>query len=128
MRRLGDCTWSRIRGYGFLFPVAGRKRRQEWHRDIQTLAQIEGGVVNRQVLSGGPQVQSIARAAAFEAVEGVGVGVDAEATGGAARGAVQGTGAALLSGMVGTWHEAEQSQDLGDGDGGPHRLEVEGGT
>ena len=43
-------------------------------------------------------------------------------------GAVQRTGAALLAGVVGAWREAEQGQHLGDGDGGPHGGEVDGGA
>ena len=60
------------------------------------MAEVEGGVVDRQAIGGGPQVQRVSGAVAPEAVESMGVGVDAEATGGAGRAARQGTGTALL--------------------------------
>ena len=41
---------------------------------------------------------------------------------------MQGAGAALLTGVIGVWHEAEQHEHLGDRDGSPHGGEVEGGT
>ena len=92
------------------------------------MAQVEGGVVDRQAVGDRPQVQSVARAVALEAMERMSAGVDAEATGGAMRRAVQGAGAALLAGVIAAWREAEQGQHLGDGDGGPHRDEVDGRT
>lgn len=58
----------------------------------------------------------------------MGVGIDAEAIGGAACGAVQRARAALLAGVVGERGEAEQGQDMGDGDGGAHGGEVDGGA
>ena len=58
----------------------------------------------------------------------MGVGVDAEAIGGAGRGAMQGAGAALLTGVIGVWHEAEQHEHLGDRDGVPQCREVESGA
>ena len=81
------------------------------------MAQINGGVIDGQAIGDGPQIQSVARAAALEAMEGVGVGVNAEATRRAVGRSVQRTGAALLTVIVGAWHEAEQGEDLGDGDG-----------
>ncbi len=41
---------------------------------------------------------------------------------------MQGTGAALLAGVVGARHEAEQGEHLGDRDGGPDGDEVDGRT
>src|SRR5712692_1218009 len=96
--------------------------------DMQPLAQVDGGVVDRQAVGGGPEVQGVSSAAALEAVKNVGVGVDAEAAGGAAGRTMQGAGAALLAGVVGAWGEAKQRQHLGDGNGGPNGVEVDGGA
>ncbi len=76
-------------------------------------------------VGGGPEVEGVAGSAALEAVEGVGVGVDAEAAGGAAVRAVQGAGAALLAGVIGAGREAEQREHLGDGEGGSDGGEVD---
>ena len=128
MKRSGDCTGASTSGYGFLFSVRGWRRRQDRQRDVQALAQVEGGVVDRQAVGGGPQLQGVAGAAALEAMERVRAGVDAEATSGAHGRAVQGTGTALLAGVVGAWHEAQQREHLGDRDGGADRGEIDGGT
>ena len=64
---------------------------------FKALAQVNGGVVDRQTVGSGPQVQRVAGAVALEAMERMGVGVDAKAACGAVGGAVQGTGAALLA-------------------------------
>ena len=76
----------------------------------------------------GPQVQGVAGAAALEAVEGVLFEVDGEAAAGAGRGAVQGTGAALLAAAAAAGLEAEQLQHGRHGDGGTHGGEVDGGA
>jgi hypothetical protein len=59
-------------------------------------------------------------------VESVSVQVDAEAAGRVGVGAVQRTGAALLASVAGLRHEAQQGEDLGDGDGRPQGREVKG--
>jgi len=92
------------------------------------LAQVHGGVVRRQPVGLGPEIEGVAGAAAFEAVEDtVGV-VDGEATAGAGSRAVQGTGTALLCAMGGVWAEAEQVQDVSHGDGGADGVEVDSGA
>ncbi len=90
------------------------------------MAKVDGGVVDRQPVGRGPQIQGVAGAVALEAMKRVRKGIDAEGAGGAAGGTVQRTGAALLAGMVGAWGEAEQRQHLGNGNGGPHGSEVDG--
>ena len=115
-------------GYGFLFSDAGCGRCQQGQRHVQTLAQVNGGVVARHAVGGGPEIQGVSGAAALEAVEGMGVGIDAEAACGAVGRTVQGAGAALLASVVGTRVEAEQRQHLGDGDGSAYGGEVDRGT
>src|ERR1700722_665781 len=90
------------------------------------MAKVQSGIVKRQAPGGGPEIQSVAVATTLEAVEGVGIDVDAEATGCATRRAVQRTGAALLAGVAGPRHETQQGEDLGDGDGRPQGREING--
>jgi hypothetical protein len=90
------------------------------------LAEVDGGGVDGQALGLGPEVEGVSGAAAFEAVEDIGLQVDGEATAGAGRGAVQGTRSAVL-GVGSAWFEAEQCEDGGDGDGGADGGEVDGG-
>jgi hypothetical protein len=95
-----------------------------WRTGIDTWrARIVGIAIGVGAVSGG-----VAGAVALEAMERVGVGVDAEAARGAGGRAVQRTGAALLAGVVGARHEAQERQHLGDRDGGPHGGEVDGGA
>ena len=92
------------------------------------MAQIDCGIINGQAVGDGPQVQGVAGAVALEAMERVGVGVNAETACGSLSRAVQGTGAALLAGVVRARHEAQEGEHLGDGEGGPHGGEVDGGA
>ena len=91
------------------------------------MTQVQRGIVGRQAIGRGPEVQGVAGFATLEAVEGVGLGVDTEALRGAHLRAMQWAGTALLAGVVGAWREAEQHQHLGDGDGGADGGEVDGG-
>ena len=58
----------------------------------------------------GPEIQGVAGLAALETVKGVVLQVGGEAATGARRGAMQGTGAALLAARRAPWAEAEQLQ------------------
>ena len=128
MTRSGDCTGVRSIGYGCLFSVADWGRGQQRQRNVQALAQVHGGIVRRQAIGRSPLVESVAAAAALEAVKRVGLGVDAEATCRAVLRAVQGAGTTLLALVVGARHKAQQGEHLDDGDGGTHGGEVEGGA
>ena len=74
----------------------------------------------------GPEVESVAGAAAFEALEYVAVQVDGEAAAGAVCGAVQGAWSALLGAATALSLPAEQVEDGGDGEGGADGGEVDG--
>src|SRR3984957_16076797 len=126
---LSDCTGRRTRSYGCLFSVGGGQWwRQRRDSNAEAMAKVQGGIIERQALCRGPKIQGVAVAATLEAVEGVGVHIDAEATGRAAGRAVQWTSTALLAGVAGTRYEAQQCEHLGDGDGRQQGREVNGGT
>jgi hypothetical protein len=116
-----------LRIYGFLLPVP-RGWRQDRQRDAETLAKVQGGVVGRLLGGPGPEVEGVARAAAFEAVENLLVQVGGEAPAGAGGGAVPGARAALLGAAAAGDLEAEQLQDGGHRDGGADDGEIDGRT
>jgi len=101
---------------------------QQRQRDVQAFAQVQGGVVWGEAVGVGPEVEGVAGAAAFEAVEDAVAVVDGEAAAGAGSGAVQGTGAALLGAVGGVRPEAKQREDVGHGDSGTDGVEVDGGA
>jgi len=74
------------------------------------LAQVHGGVIDALASGVSPEVEGIARTAAFEAVEGVLLEVGGEAAARAGRRAMQGARAALLRTVAGARLEAEQLQ------------------
>ena len=90
------------------------------------MAQVEGGVVSALACGVCPEVQGVAGLAALEALEGVLVQIGGEAAAGAGRGAMQGTGAALLAAFGGAWVEAEQLQYGGQSHDGTQGGEIDG--
>ena len=72
------CTCLRLSGYGFLFPVP-RFRSQERQRDVQPLTEFASRIVDRLPCGLCPEIQSVAGAFAFEALEDVLFEVSGEA-------------------------------------------------
>ena len=91
----------------FLFPVP-RRGWQGGQRDVQSFAQVDGGIVRGKLIGLRPQVEGVARAAALEAIEQILVEVGGEASACAGRRAVQRARAALLGAVGGVGLEAEQ--------------------
>jgi hypothetical protein len=118
------CTFRGKRSHGFLFPVP--VGCQDRHRNPESGTQIDGGIVWGLMCGRGPEVEGVAGASAFEAVEGILVEMSREAAAGAGGRAVQGTGSAFL-GAPAVERAAEELQDGGDGDGGLDGGEVDGG-
>jgi len=126
----GDVTlWTRCsemagKAYGFLFPVRGAADRRRGrgrgvlgrHRATELAAQIDGGGVDVLAAGAGPQVKGVAVGAALEAVEGVVGKVGGEGAAGGVLGAVDRARATLLGAPGGAGREAQQRQDVGEGD------------
>jgi len=91
------------------------------------LAEVDGGVVGRLSVGVGPEIEGVAGAAAFEAVEHVALQVSGETAAGAMSRAVQRTWPALLSAAFRIGLPAEQVENSGDGDGGADGSKVDGG-
>jgi hypothetical protein len=99
------------------YRLSGRwDARQEWQRDVQAIAQIDGGVIGQLIAGFGLQVDGVAAVAALETVEEVLVQAGGEAASGAVGRTVQGTGSSVL-GAAGLAGAAEQLQDGGDAHG-----------
>src|SRR4051794_30630401 len=110
-----------------IFSVALGRGWQRGQWDAQAIAKVDGGIVGREAVRLGPQVQGVAGAAALEAVELLLLEIDAEATAGGGSRAGQRTGPPLLGAAAAVGLEAEQVQDGGDGEGGADGGEVDGG-
>src|SRR5206468_7396558 len=105
-----------------------RPSGQERNRDAQTLAQVEGCIVDGLTVGQCPEIQSVPGASALEALEGVLLQVGGEAAGRPRGGAVERAGAALLGALCAAWLEAEQAENGSHGDGGADGVEVDSGA
>jgi len=82
--------------YGFLLSVSVCCRSAVENGQIESLAEIQRGVVGSETLGGTPQVQGVSVPAAFEAVKHVLGRVGREAASCTAAGSVEGAGTTQL--------------------------------
>ena len=91
-------------------------------------AQIHGGIVDVLAAGDGPQIEGVAAGVALEALEGVILQVRRERTALGILGTVDRAGAALLHVLGRVRCEAEQGEDLGQGDRFLDSGEVDAGA